>query len=759
MRVISSAEFLTGVLISLVLLIVAHLVEPGVIGSRSSSASTHRKQTQSLPSQDDLSEEQAMTFLKDYGYIEMQQAKNRTNDDGKTSLDQRSMPSSTQTTDQEQSKPDIVDFKEGIKSFQRRYQIPVTGEIDSATKEIMSKPRCGVPDYQFQIKQTVDGKGLDHSGLNDDSKQMDEEKLAFVTSPVMVTDTTLAGKQLGKSLQDPLSESAKSGDGMNKYPYGQPSVPEDKTYGDDAASWGQYSVLEVSFEEDFEDIETVDEEDLGEVLTTPSPEDDIKETTVLTYTVTEVVSALVSELDSRTTQTTLKYPKFSPSDNKNKDDKSGVRPKRDIRKLVRDVIGESNHRERRDSHANGQASSSSGSGLRFSTTDLPITWRVLDDYAPNSDTSGIFTAAFRRWAEVTPLTFREQNSGDVLNVDIKIAFANSNDLSDFGNHRWSSGQLAISDVATNHIFFNENKLWTDRSDQDYNLQSVAVHEIGHFLGLGHSTNASSIMYPIYRTFDGKVTIDSETKTAVQNIYGTCNNSLDTVFDWKRMNQLGQWTYTTYFVRNRYNWVYVNSRDEVKYAEPKLLSSRFGGVPDDLDAVVQNVDKPRDEMYFFKGNRYWRFNHAGKTVYTTTFEGVEWSANGRLISEGWPAKPGSDTRIPDNIDAAYYDKRDNNYYFFKGSMVYGYSEEEGGCCLDNYPMPISTAYPGEFSYIAPLEDNIDSAYYSIKHKKLFFFKGAYYWEHATFDPSARTIYNRVKQRASWDTRWRDICDVE
>lgn len=60
MRIIGSTEFVTSVLISFILLIVAHVVEPGVIPSRSSSAASHRKQSQSLPSQDDLSEEQAM---------------------------------------------------------------------------------------------------------------------------------------------------------------------------------------------------------------------------------------------------------------------------------------------------------------------------------------------------------------------------------------------------------------------------------------------------------------------------------------------------------------------------------------------------------------------------------------------------------------------------------------------------------------------------------------------------------------------------
>lgn len=363
-------------------------------------------------------------FLKDYGYIEIQLAKNASDGDGKISSDQPKMPSSTQSTDRGQSKPDNADWKKGIKAFQRRYHIPVTGQIDSATKELMTKPRCGVPDYQVQIKPTGDGKSQDLSALTDESKKSEEEdKSGIVTSPAMITSTVLDGKQSGKSLLDPLSESAKSGKGMNKFPYRPPSVPEVKPSPEDI-SWGQYSIVEVSSEDDFEDSEIVDEDDVEDVPTTSIPEEEIDGTTMLTYTVTEVVSALVSELDSKTAPSTPKYPL---SDNKDKDEMSGPRPKRDIRELLRQMISESNHRQRRDSAAGGQPSSSSGSGLRFSARDLPITWRVLDDYPSQyiTDTSSIFTAAFRRWAEVTPLTFREQTSGDVLNVDIYIAFANS----------------------------------------------------------------------------------------------------------------------------------------------------------------------------------------------------------------------------------------------------------------------------------------------------------------------------------------------
>ena len=38
------------------------------------------------------------------------------------------------------------DVKTGIKKFQRFFGLPVTGRLDEATVEEMSKPRCGVPD-------------------------------------------------------------------------------------------------------------------------------------------------------------------------------------------------------------------------------------------------------------------------------------------------------------------------------------------------------------------------------------------------------------------------------------------------------------------------------------------------------------------------------------------------------------------------------------------------------------------------------------
>jgi len=82
----------------------------------------------------------------------------------------------------------------------------------------------------------------------------------------------------------------------------------------------------------------------------------------------------------------------------------------------------------------------------------------------------------------------------------------------------------------------DNERWSDQKtvsgDGKYNLFSVAVHEIGHCIGLFHNTeDKDSIMHPIYKPgFSGenknKIHSESEIKT-VQGMYGAAKNGIVT----------------------------------------------------------------------------------------------------------------------------------------------------------------------------------------------------------------------------------------
>jgi predicted Zn-dependent protease len=88
------------------------------------------------------------------------------------------------------------------------------------------------------------------------------------------------------------------------------------------------------------------------------------------------------------------------------------------------------------------------------------------------------------------------------------------------------------DIAFNTALgFNINGL-------DYDLYTVALHEIGHALGLDHSTSASAIMYPIYQGVEYGLSADDI--DGIQSVYGapvpdaydaaSSNNTLATASD-------------------------------------------------------------------------------------------------------------------------------------------------------------------------------------------------------------------------------------
>ncbi|XP_037661258.1 matrix metalloproteinase-21 [Choloepus didactylus] len=366
----------------------------------------------------------------------------------------------------------------------------------------------------------------------------------------------------------------------------------------------------------------------------------------------------------------------------------------------------------------------------------------------------ILQLAFRMWSEVMPLEFEEDLSGPGALVDIKLGFGRGRHL---GCPRAfdGSGQEFAHAWSLGDIHFDDDEHFTPpTSDAGISLLKVAVHEIGHVLGLPHTYRTGSIMQPNYIPQEPAFELDWSDRKAIQKLYGSCEGSFDTVFDWirKERNQYGELMlrFSTYFFRNSWYWLYENRNNRTRYGDPIQILTGWHGIPtQNLDAFVHIWTWRRDERYFFKGNQYWRYDSDKDQAHTEDEQGKSYP---KLISEGFPG-------IPSPLDTAFYDRRKQLIYFFKESLVFAFDINTNQV-LNSYPRKIIKVFPAIIPQNHPFR-NIDSAYYSYAHNSLFFFKGNTYW---------KVVNDKDKQQNSWlpsnglfpkksiSGKWFDVCDV-
>ena len=141
---------------------------------------------------------------------------------------------------------------------------------------------------------------------------------------------------------------------------------------------------------------------------------------------------------------------------------------------------------------------------------------------PAADAQAAVRAAFDRWAAVSPLRFQEVASG----ADIQIGWftgdhgdGTSNAFDGVGGvlaHCFSPPPAGGSRAGDLH--FDEAETWTTNNPPTgTDLLTVALHEIGHGLGLDHSSDPASVMYAFYGGIRRELTGDDI--AGISAIYG------------------------------------------------------------------------------------------------------------------------------------------------------------------------------------------------------------------------------------------------
>ncbi|KAJ8013619.1 hypothetical protein DPEC_G00031680 [Dallia pectoralis] len=396
--------------------------------------------------------------------------------------------------------------------------------------------------------------------------------------------------------------------------------------------------------------------------------------------------------------------------------------------------------------------------MAFSKTVLK--WRLIGEgYSSQltiEDQRQIFRVAFRMWSEVTPLEFVEDTRSPLEDVDIRLGFGTGRHLGCNQKFDGTGREFAHAWFLGDIHFDDDEHFTAPNTGSGISLLKVAVHEIGHVLGLPHIYRTGSIMQPNYLPRESGFEMDWTDRKAIQRLYGGCRGRFNTVFDWirKERTENGEVLvrFNTYFMRDGWYWLYENRNNRTRYGDPVALQAGWHGIPTDgVDACVHvwNRKTDMDAVYFFKGTRYWRYDNDNDRVFTVDAEGHPYP---RPISEGFPG-------IPSPIDTVFFDRRDSHMYFFKGTNVYAFSVAANRLSR-GFPRKITTVFPALTSDDHP-GGNIDAAYFSYTHNAVFLFKDTRFWRVVGGrDRRGRQLqpHNGLMPHREVEDQWFDICNV-
>lgn len=225
---------------------------------------------------------------------------------------------------------------------------------------------------------------------------------------------------------------------------------------------------------------------------------------------------------------------------------------------------------------------------------------------------------------------------------------------------------------------------------DVSFFYTLLHELGHSLGLGHSSTTESIMYPWYsakRTFNrsDKELFDDD-KWGIEQLYG-------------RKDGGKSWGPITPARKTTRKITTTTPRPRVYPTPPNVPSTTHLPKPDKCNTNIDAIGIIRNELMVFKDVWLWRFR------------------DGHLLT-GYPVeyyRMWEPLRAYDRIDAVF-ERKDGKFVFFSGQEVMVIGGHEVDYTHDLVHLGFSSRVK-----------NIDAIFTWGYNNKTYVFSGEDYWK--------------------------------